>query len=656
MPIDYRDRTEEEYSRRASVMIQNFEGFRAGAYDAGDRMATIGFGYTFNRNDNLAQWDRAGVQLSQDERRQLAAIDAAPGLQKTALGLAFSGQITRDEARGLLENVSLGRYEGHADRLNMPPSDERAAVVSITYNRGDGRMQSHMQGFNDAITDGDRAESWYQLRYNSRGTNPDPDIELGIRGRRNMEAHAFGLYDDPQNVTSGEAKNVYRMFQVHRDDILNNERVWGVDFDGTRADRRHDAVGLANRNWPDLTREYGQVPTISEALEPARQRLLSDLRVENPDLADRLREADFPTTAIFLDPGRELRDRDAVDRQFPTETPNRRTNERNEALRAVSYNTTTADVDENHASTIDSLRMTRGQNPQEVDSNDLLIGGGGDDTLRSHRGNDILIGGEGRDRMEGGQGRDTYVVGNGDTVLDSDGQGEVRWGGRVLTGGTRMDTDPPNTYRSEDGRYTYVAENGSLTVTDNTATDQALRERVVIEQFRSGQLGIQLTGPNNSNLDRNEPNRDQQQPVAPQRGGALQLDDTLHPNHAMFATLLNVVHDRDDKLGRPYDQNSVQLAGALTEQALARGLTTIGAAKFTDDGTKVGMTNTPDLDAPWAKTAAGNVGELVNRPLEQSSEGATKLNQHIEQTLAAQTPTQTPPTQDDPTPRGPKLT
>ena len=132
------------------------------------------------------------------------------------------------------------------------------------------------------------------------------------------------------------------------------------------------------------------------------------------------------------------------------------------------------------------------------------------------------------------------------------------------------------------------------------------------------------------------------------------LNDPAHPNHAMFSTLLNAVHARDDQLGRPHDQSSVQLAGALTEQALARGLTTIGAAKFTDDGTKVGMTNTTDMEAPWAKTAVGNVGELVNRPLTQSSEGATTLSQQMQQTQA-QTQTQTPPTQDDPAPKGPRL-
>jgi GH24 family phage-related lysozyme (muramidase) len=470
MPIDYHDRTQDECRHRASVMIQNFEGFRSAPYDAADGMATIGFGYTLNRNNNLQLWDAAGVQLSQAERQQLAAIDRAPDNQKTALGLAFTGQITREEARSLLENVSISRYEAHADRLGMPTSDERATIVSMTYNRGDGRMQTHMQGFNDAIADGDRAEAWYQLRYNSLGTAAVGTAnEFGVRGRRNMEAHIFGLYDDPQNVTSEEARSVYRMFQLHRDNIQQNERSWGVDFDGNRADRNHDAVALANRNWPELSREYGRVLNVAEALEPARQRLLADLRTEHPDLADRLRNQDFATTAIYLDPGRELR--------------------AGNGLRAEQRNNTTQDVDDNHAATIDSKRMTRGNNPREIDSNDLLIGMGGDDTLRSHRGDDILIGGAGRDRMEGGIGRDTYVVGGGDTVMDNDGHGELRWGGRALTGGVRAENDPPNTYRSADGEYTYALAGTTLTVSNRAG------ESMQVEHYARGDLGLRLDDP-----------------------------------------------------------------------------------------------------------------------------------------------------------------
>lgn len=223
--------------------------------------------------------------------------------------------------------------------------------------------------------------------------------------------------------------------------------------------------------------------------------LLRELRQEHPDLADRLTDANFNVGNIYLDPGRDLRDRGEVDRQYPTDTNSSRVNSRNVAVRREQHSTTTGDVDQNHGAVIDSQRMSRGRNPQEILSNDLLIGGGGNDTLRSHRGNDILIGGQGRDRMEGGEGRDTYVVDAGDTVRDSDGVGEVRWGGRPLTGGARTESDHANTYRSDDGRFVYTLENNNLSVTDTLAADEAQRAPVVIESFQSGQLGITLSGP-----------------------------------------------------------------------------------------------------------------------------------------------------------------
>ena len=534
MPIEYQERTEEEYRHRASVMIQNFEGFQRGVYDAGDRMATIGFGYTLNRNNNVELWDQAGVRLSQDERRQLAAIDAAPANQKTALGLGFTAHITKEEARSLLENVSLSRYETHADRLNLPNSDERAVVTSLTYNRGDGRMQTHMTGFNDAIADGDRAETWYQVRYNARGTNNDPDVELGLRARRNMEAQIFGLYNDPQNVTSDEARSVYRMFQLHGDNIQQSERDWGVDFDGVRSPADHNAVAQANRNWPDLVNEYGQVPTIAAALEPARQKLLADLRQEHPDLADRLHDQDFATTAIHLDPGRELN-----------------TGPR---LRSDQRNNPAGDVDPDHAATIDSKRMTRGTNPREIDSNDLLIGEGGDDTLRAHRGDDILIGGAGRDRMEGGVGQDTYVVGNGDTIRDSDGHGQLRWNHAPLTGGVRADGDPANTYRSADGEYTYTLDGSAL----NIANRQG--ETVRVEDYARGDLGLQLQDPARPASDA---------PPAPD-GGAQALERLSPQDRAVYDRMLAAVHAQPGHFTQTQQENIA--AAGLAEYKRRDGL------------------------------------------------------------------------------------
>ncbi|MBW8851482.1 MAG: hypothetical protein JF600_11920 [Xanthomonadales bacterium] len=125
----------------------------------------------------------------------------------------------------------------------------------------------------------------------------------------------------------------------------------------------------------------------------------------------------------------------------------------------------------------------------------------------------------------------------------------------------------------------------------------------------------------------------------------------------MFATLLGAVNERDKQLGREPDEISRQLAGGLVEKARERGLETIGAAKFTPDGTKVGMTDTADLSAPWAKTAVGDVGRLAGQNLSQSSENVAAINQRqaLEQSLQPQAPTRGMDGPDGPIPKGPRL-
>jgi hypothetical protein len=143
----------------------------------------------------------------------------------------------------------------------------------------------------------------------------------------------------------------------------------------------------------------------------------------------------------------------------------------------------------------------------------------------------------------------------------------------------------------------------------------------------------------------------------PQRHGALLLDNPAHQNHAMFATLLGAVNERDKQLGREPDEISRQLAGGLVEKARERGLDMIGAAKFTPDGTRVGMTDTTDLSAPWAKTAVGDVGQLAGQKLPQSSENVAAINQQqaLRQSLKPTPPTQGLDAPEGPAPNGPRL-
>ncbi len=107
----------------------------------------------------------------------------------------------------------------------------------------------------------------------------------------------------------------------------------------------------------------------------------------------------------------------------------------------------------------------------------------------------------------------------------------------------------------------------------------------------------------------------------------LLLDDPAHPNHAMYTTLLDAVHQRDRQLGREPDHISAQLAGGLVQEACARGLCTVGAASFNADGSKVGMTDTADLDCPWGRTAVGDVARLAAQPLQQSTDQVDRIVQ-----------------------------
>ena len=379
----YDELERQQYIDEMRRVLVGAEGLHAHAQNVGDGMATIGYGYTFNRNNNVAIWRDSGIQLNQDEWAQLRAIDGAADGDRTRLGLAFLRVLNAEESDQLLL-ATFRRYEGPADELNMPMSRERAAMVSLAYSRGPGNLNGNPEHpIMDAIRDGDRPEAWFQMRYNCWGTNAA--AEPGLRKRRDMEAHVFGLYDDPNNVTVDEARGVYRMFQLHRDEINRLELRWGVSVDGEVGQR--NLVAMANRDYTAVTEEHGRIPTIAQALEPARLVLLRDLRETHPDIAGRFTNESFNAGQIYLDPGRDLQ-----------VGPN---------LSRERRNATIQDLDPDHAATIDSRRMTRGNNPREVDSNDLLVGNGGDDTLRAHRGNDVLIGGAGRDRMEGGIGQDT---------------------------------------------------------------------------------------------------------------------------------------------------------------------------------------------------------------------------------------------------------
>ncbi|MEO8674229.1 MAG: hypothetical protein ABI569_01540, partial [Casimicrobiaceae bacterium] len=132
---------------------------------------------------------------------------------------------------------------------------------------------------------------------------------------------------------------------------------------------------------------------------------------------------------------------------------------------------------------------------------DVLNGDAGNDELAGGRGDDTLTGGAGNDRLDGGAGRDVYVLKSSDgtdTVVDSDGLGELRFDGAKIDGASNRTNGK---YVSADGRavYTFAGdpeEGGTLTVdfyasvyTNGGATRT---NSVKIKDWKNGDLGITL--------------------------------------------------------------------------------------------------------------------------------------------------------------------
>jgi len=127
----------------------------------------------------------------------------------------------------------------------------------------------------------------------------------------------------------------------------------------------------------------------------------------------------------------------------------------------------------------DTLYAGTSEGDSDTSKNELY-GGWGSDKLYGSGGNDLLDGGDDADILHGGDGYDLYKVDNLDTIMDTDGRGAVYRGNFQLTGGTRRETDPENTYNGRGD--TYVLDGTTLTINGG----------LTIEEFENGDLGIFL--------------------------------------------------------------------------------------------------------------------------------------------------------------------
>ena len=137
------------------------------------------------------------------------------------------------------------------------------------------------------------------------------------------------------------------------------------------------------------------------------------------------------------------------------------------------------------------------------DIHDTIIGGKGNDRLIGGSGDDILIGGngtysldddyygsvtvrdDGDDILEGGEGYDIYYIGGKDTIIDSDGRGEIRF----LDKDYKMRQRPKDRLKKvfEDGRVWWSDEIFDFLITDyNPSTGFAVFENTYFRLEATG--------------------------------------------------------------------------------------------------------------------------------------------------------------------------
>ena len=124
---------------------------------------------------------------------------------------------------GLVDRV----YENRVDAWlpGIPESNERLALVSLAFNGligaakdKNGNIRYASPALRKAILDDNRAEAWYEIRYNSN------DKAGTYTNRRYREADLFGLYGGTnQPATEEEAIDILRMLRKHQDTIDDYE-------------------------------------------------------------------------------------------------------------------------------------------------------------------------------------------------------------------------------------------------------------------------------------------------------------------------------------------------------------------------------------------------------------------------------------------------
>ena len=305
-----------------------------------------------------------------------------------------------------------------------PDSRERLALLSLYYNHP--RLIG--AGLRAALLSGDRAEIWFEIRFNSNG---GASRALGIAKRRALESELFGLYnnDDGNRVENSisftneeEALAVFRMYNKHETKIKAEETAFPTavsianndytyeNFETFVTTRTLEASFVSAKKYLSakyLSFDEGRLSGTNEGLSAwgRGEETLRKSMEETKKIIEKLDKyfgvsVDVSALDKLLGAKKSL---DATDTQVKifvastTRSQVGRPTDENPALRID-------DVREIAARTVDRTTHETTNFPA---TDDLIFGTLGDDTLKAGKGDDHILGSLGKDTIDGGDGNDT---------------------------------------------------------------------------------------------------------------------------------------------------------------------------------------------------------------------------------------------------------
>ena len=231
------------YTDELRDQIIEGEGFESKVYYNDGDTPTIGYGLALydktlgtKVSTAFSDIEKAGITISAEDNLLFGQIETA--MQATPRNDTTINNLVNkltldlgDEATGqVVFSHTIGRYEeevknkiGDTDYAKLEGSKELIALVDIAYNGGSGLLGS---GLRHALAHDNRAEVWFQIRYDSNGGQSRINSGKGIANRRVAESDVFGLYDETPSAEG--MKDIIRMARLHATEISDEESAFPV--------------------------------------------------------------------------------------------------------------------------------------------------------------------------------------------------------------------------------------------------------------------------------------------------------------------------------------------------------------------------------------------------------------------------------------------